>query len=73
MNIKKITDGQNVMGDKKHTPVSEEALQGEFDYRMAEKMLKKLLENGLISKGEYTKIDKLNRLSFSPLYVQIMP
>ena len=48
---------------------TQEMLQSEFDYYMAQKLLEKLREAGLITKEELDKI----RQSFSPYLARIMP
>jgi ribosomal protein L15 len=53
--------------------VSQEQLQREFDYIQAEKMLRKMLGKGLITEVEFSKIDALNRQTFSPFLAEIMP
>ncbi|HGP0319169.1 MULTISPECIES: SHOCT domain-containing protein [Bacillales] len=53
--------------------VSQEQLQCEFDYIQAEKLLRKMLEKGLITEVEFNKIDALNRQTFSPFLAEIMP
>ncbi|KOY81995.1 hypothetical protein ADM90_13170 [Lysinibacillus macroides] len=53
--------------------VSQEQLQREFDYIQAEKMLRKMLQKGLITEAEFNKIDALNRQTFSPFLAEIMP
>ena len=50
-----------------------EELQREYDYYMAQKLLKSLLDAGLISAGEFSKITAKNRQTFSPYLVGIMP
>ena len=52
---------------------TQEVLQSEFDYYMAQKLLKKLREADLISEGELDKITAKNRQSFSPYLARIMP
>ena len=51
----------------------QEMLQSEFDYYMAQKLLEKLREAGLITKEELDKITAKNRQSFSPYLARIMP
>ncbi len=46
--------------------MSQEQLQREFDYIQAEKLLRKMLQKGLITEAEFNKIDVLNRQTFSP-------
>ena len=53
--------------------ISPEQLQGEFNYSQADKILKKMLEKGLINEVEFNKITELNRETFSPILVEIMP
>lgn len=53
--------------------ISQDQLQREFDYMRAQKILENMLNNGLISEGEFNKITKLNRQSFTPILAQIMP
>ncbi len=53
--------------------VTQEQLQREVDYVMAQRILESLLQNGLISLSEFNKITTLNRQSFSPALAPIMP
>lgn len=53
--------------------VTTEQLQREFDYFRAERLLKTLLEKGLITTLEFNKITELNRKTFSPFLAEIMP
>ena len=53
--------------------VSQEQLQCEFDYIQAEKLLRKMLEKGLITEVEFNKIDALNRQTPPPFLAEIMP
>lgn len=70
--VTKITDEiiENRLEPKK---VSQEQIQREFDYIQAEKLLKKILEKGLITVAEFDKITALNRQTFSPILAEIMP
>ncbi|WP_100330414.1 SHOCT domain-containing protein [Bacillus xiapuensis] len=73
---KKVTKISDEVVDKSTTAlkrVSQEQLQCEFDYIQAEKMLRKMLEKGLITEVEFNKIDALNRQTFSPFLAEIMP
>ena len=54
-------------------PIPQEQLQREVDYVRAQRILSFMLQNGLISLSEFNKITTLNRKSFSPALVQIMP
>ncbi|MGI6665482.1 MAG: SHOCT domain-containing protein [Christensenellaceae bacterium] len=73
---KKVTKISDEVIDKSTTAlkrVSQEQLQREFDYIQAEKLLRKMLEKGLITEVEFNKIDALNRQTFSPFLKEIMP
>ena len=63
-----ISEGENLS-----TGISDDQLQGEFNYSQAEKILKKMLNKGLIDEVEFNKITELNRETFSPISVKIMP
>ena len=63
MQITKITDKQDLLLNPKRKYLSAEALQREFDYYRAEKLLHQMLDKGLISKEEFNKIMLLNKLS----------
>ncbi len=73
MQITKIIDKQDLQSIPKKTYLSTEALQREFDYYRAEKLLRQMLEKGLITKVEFNKIMLLNRETFSPMLAEIMP
>ncbi|MGS0586564.1 SHOCT domain-containing protein [Bacillus pretiosus] len=73
---KKVTKISDEVVDKSTTVlkrVSQEQLQREFDYIQAEKLLRKMLEEGLITEAEFNKIDALNRQTFYPFLAEIMP
>ena len=70
--VTKLTD-ETIEGKVKLKGISTEQLQREFDYLMAEKLLKKMQEKGLITEGELQKINALNRQTFSPVLAKIMP
>lgn len=52
---------------------SNEEMQNEYDYILAEELTKKLLDSGLITKDEYEKIMTKNKQSFSPYLSKIIP
>lgn len=72
---KKVTKISDKVIDKsiESKRVSQEQLQREFDYIQAEKLLRNMLEKGLITEIEFHKIDALNRQTFSPFLAEIMP
>jgi hypothetical protein len=53
--------------------VPQEQLRREVDYVRAQRVLKSMLDKGLISLSEFDKITTLNRESFSPMLAGIMP
>ena len=72
MQITKITgESQQPVTEARVTPVEE--LQREYGYYTAQKLLRKMLDKGLISVSEFDKISELNCNSFSPLLARIMP
>lgn len=52
--------------------MTKESMQKDFDYEMAQKMTKNLLDQGLISIDEYDRISALNLETFSPFYGDLM-
>jgi hypothetical protein len=70
--VTKITDD---IHEEKIEPkrASQAQLQREFDYILAEKLLKRMLEKGLITTEEFEKTTVLNRQTFSPMLARIMP
>ena len=72
MQVTKVTAGfQNQTAERKL--FTDEELQREFDYYMAQKLLEKLREAELISEGELDKITAKKCQSFSPYLARIMP
>lgn len=70
MNVTQITgDGLKLTGIPK---ISNEELQKEYDYLLAEQMTKNLLVAGLITEIEYGKIMDKNRASFQPFFSRII-
>lgn len=49
-----------------------DAMQKDFEYEMAQKLTKSLLDQGLISIDEYDRISILNRGKFYPFYGDLM-
>ena len=52
---------------------TQERIQVDLDYRRAQEIAKKLLDDGLISVDEFNKLTSINRETFSPLFAEIMP
>ena len=59
--------------DNEEKTFTEEELQHEFDYFVAQQMLKKLLDMGNISVDVFNKITEKNRLTFYPYLSELMP
>lgn len=49
-----------------------DAMQKDFEYEMAQKLTKSLMDQGLISIEEYDRISTLNREKFYPFYGDLM-
>jgi len=72
MQVTKLTGKQQALSPAIKVFTTEE-LQREYSYYMAQKLLKSLLDTGLISEGEFNKITEKNRQTFSPYLAEIMP
>lgn len=70
MQVTQIADGIMTVDVPKPT---DQEMQNEYNYFLAEQMTKKLLDKGLISVDEFNKIMVKNRRSFSPLISKIIP
>ena len=64
---------EDLTADSAEKTFTEEELQHEFDYFVAQQMLKKLLDMGNISVDVYNKIKEKNRRTFSHYLSEIMP
>lgn len=53
--------------------VSQEQLQREYNYFLAQQILESMLQRALITEDEFNKITILNRKTFSPALAEIMP
>lgn len=72
MRVTKLTTEQMNAAPKKHN-YTEDEMQREYDYLLAQQMTETLLENGLISQAEFNKITAKNRETFSPKLAELMP
>lgn len=52
---------------------TQERIQGDLNYKRAQAIAKKMLDDGLISVAEFNKLTAINRETFSPLFAEIMP
>ena len=72
MQVTKLTPEQINAAPKKHE-YTEEEMQQEYGYILAQQMTRKLFEKGMISEEELHKITAKNRETFSPKMAAIMP
>jgi len=71
MQITKITDEHQLPKSNKKIFTQEE-LQREYDYILAQKLLQAIFNEGLITEDEFHKITALNRKTFSPYLADLM-
>lgn len=70
MNVTQISEN-GMIATELPKPTNQE-MQNEYDYILAEQMMKNLLSKGFITEDEYGRIMDRNRDSFSPLISKIM-
>ena len=70
MNVTPISEN-GMIATELPKPTNQE-MQNEYDYILAEQMTKNLLSKGFITEAEYGQIMARNRDSFSPLISKIM-
>lgn len=63
----------NYQIDEKQHLFTQEQLQKEYHYVLAQTMLRKMLDKGLISSSELDKITELNRKTYYPFLADITP
>lgn len=68
----KITEQNQVPVPLKYQ-MTEEQMRKDYYYYLSQKIIKLMLDKGLITDDEFHRIMKLNRQSFSPNLVEIMP
>ncbi len=54
-------------------PITQEEIDRDINYYKAQKVAKNMLSLGLISLSEFNKLTQLNRETFLPYLVEIMP
>lgn len=64
---------KNSYTDLTKSIITEEQVYKDYDYFMAQKIAKAMLDKGMISIDEFNKISEKNRETFSPYLVEIMP
>lgn len=70
--VMKITE-QNQFPVPLKYKMTEEQMRKEYYYCLAQKIIKTMLNKGLITDDEWSKITEKNRQTFSPYLVEIMP
>ena len=70
MEIIEVKDGSPIKGETE--PMTEEQLQREYDFYIAESIIGMLHKEGKITEDELHKISALNRQKFSPKLAEIM-
>ena len=68
--VLQVTD---IASHLKAVPISSIEIQQDYDYFIAQRASEALLSAGLISLVEFNKLTQLNRDTFSPMFVEIMP
>lgn len=71
MNVIEVKDGCPIKGEIEQ--MTDEQLQNEYDFYIAEMIVGMLHREGKITDDELDKISKLNRQKFSPKLAGIMP
>ncbi len=54
-------------------PIEQEEVERDINFYKAQKVTDRMLELGLISLSEFNKLTQINRDTFSPFLVEIMP
>lgn len=68
----KITSNNQIRSDTPSREFTEEKMQKDFEYEVAQMLTKRLVDNGLISEDEAVKVSELNKLNFEPFYKEIL-
>ena len=71
MQVTQMRDGRVNPADVPK-PTNDE-MQNEYDYLLAEQLTRELLDKGLITVDEFNRIMAKNRRSFSPFISKIIP
>lgn len=54
-------------------PIRQTDIEQDYNFFQAQKIAKNMLELGLISLSKFNKLTEINRKTFSPFWVEIMP
>ena len=68
----KITSNNQIRSDTPSREFTEESMQKDFEYEVAQMLTKRLVDNGLISEDEAVQVSELNKLNFEPFYKEIL-
>lgn len=71
MKVSKVTN-RNIQMMKVDNDYTEDDMKNEYDYYMASKLSKLLLEKGLINQEEYKKIHENNIKRYKPFLADLM-
>ncbi len=70
------TPNQNTLPtlpDTDTAPFTQEEIDRDINYYKAQKVAEEMLKHGLITLAEFNKLTQINRDTFSPYLVEIMP
>lgn len=67
-----ISKGAQISRETEARSFTEESMQKDFEYEVAQMLTKRLVDNGLISEDEAVQISELNKLYFEPFYKEIL-
>jgi len=70
--VTKITEQSQLSVPLKYQ-MTEEQMRKDYYYCLAQKIIKTMLDKGLISDDEFNKITQKNRQTFSPYLAELMP
>lgn len=68
----KITSNNQIRYDTPSREFTEEKMQKDFEYEVAQMLTKRLVDNRLISEDEAVQISELNKLNFESFYKEIL-
>lgn len=60
-------------GSTSPKPIQQSDIEQDYNFLQAQKISKRMLKLGLISLSEFNKLTEINRKTFSPFWVEIMP
>ena len=67
-----IIKGAQISRETEVRSFTEEKMQKDFEYEVAQMLTKRLVDNGLISEDEAVQVSELNKLNFEPFYKEIL-